>query len=293
VSTDESIVSYYSSGLTIFGNIISTDPGDGIRIYSNHGGTVRIYNNTIYNVGQRGIDVYLSSSDTGPVQIINNIIDTTGGYGLYANSYAISYIDFNYNLNYGYPSYKYAYWGTEDKTSEADFVTDTDECGDGSTCLEEDPDFVNVSTEDFRLDSASPCGGAGDSSIGVSYKNILSPESKTLPQTTLVDQTTDIPWDIGAYFFDDTADISGEVKDWNGDTITGISCYVQCFLTTSTSGSVRIEGGVVGETTSSAVDGTWTIPSMDFGTYLCLYVYGGIYLTRTPILGANFITIPY
>jgi len=158
--TTTTILNYYSSGGQVYYNICYDSGLYGISFVDNTVNDVNIYNNVVYNSQNRdGIHVQTIDAAT-TAYIKNNIIDTvhlTSYCAIRVLADSVDYTVTNYNCAYNIGAGRYVNWGGI-AYSLADYITNT---GNGVNSITEDPLFEDVSSNNFRLQSSSPCIEAG------------------------------------------------------------------------------------------------------------------------------------
>ena len=140
--------------------------GHGGAIYISDSSQVQIFNNTFYENELQCIEVVDWYNST-QVEILNNVIVNTNGYGIVSGSSSLSVLDYNDLYN----------------NSQGNYFN----CSGGEHDISADPLFLDPFNGDFHLTQYSPCIDAGD------------PNSPFDPDSTIAD--------IGAFYYDQNVSV--------------------------------------------------------------------------------------
>lgn len=141
-------------------NIIANGDDQGLRVNDSNG-RVYIQNNTFYNNGATGYDgnaqIYIERAGTGRITVQNNIMYALSGETYYQLEPGLSSSVVNASNNLVYNAGSCESWD--------------------SGCINANPLFVNLSSEDYRLSSGSPAIDAGASGVTTSdYNGVARPQ---------------------------------------------------------------------------------------------------------------------
>jgi len=194
--------------IDIWGNLVWENAQSGITLSSGEDGVtnVNIYNNviaennTLGNGTSHGLNLRTGGSTTS---VKNNIFyknnPTLSDYRQAYLSSTPNELDYNYYFWPGQTSVVY-YSGGNRTVSTLQGTYSVEAAG-----ADDDQEMTDPDNNDYTLQSTSPCIGAGDSSIGASYDDILDPVNTdwttTPPQPNLIDQDDHDSWEIGAYVY--------------------------------------------------------------------------------------------
>lgn len=173
-----------TAALKMYGNIFlgvaTTGSTNGVSItLPEVGANFYIYNNTFVPYENRPGNTLKILGANGTLWARNNIgYDSIEGVGVYINwTMAEGGGASGWDYNFFYQ------WGTQ-----------TNAAGPNGSSVA-DPLFTNVGTDDYSLQSGSPCRGTGDSTIGAEFNQGLA-YGATWPNPDLATRTA---WDVGAY----------------------------------------------------------------------------------------------
>lgn len=128
--------------------------GTGIAVPTTNGGTVYLYNNTVYQAGAPGI----SFKNASTCVLINNIIYTTGASVALSISSSAGTLTSNYNQFYA-PNNNYIIG--DGGTVYSSVTAWTNASGQDAHSNQGSPLFTNLSAGDFSLQTGSPCINTG------------------------------------------------------------------------------------------------------------------------------------
>ena len=210
-----------TSDTDVYGNVIydnASNDGAGGEIYYPAGITLdtrndldtsgnRIYNNTIYG-GKVGIKLTSYSLDTG--EISNNLVKNNIMVGCSIHSLSCGNGGDNdgtkgsgniYSNNcMGAESSDFLYWSGSSYSTYDSWLAASPTSGKSDDNIKSDPSLYATGSDQYFLDSDSPCIDAG-TDLGDAYALALHPSSSWPSAVVTVDQDDYDSWEVGAYGF--------------------------------------------------------------------------------------------
>ena len=153
------LLTYYGYSSTVSNNLLEGNTAVGILDQSGSSSSVQeIVNNTIYQETGNAIQV---NSGTTNAHLSNNILWAQAGYDLAVAADSQVGFQSDYNLFYTTAAGEFGSWQGQDLLTQPQWYYET---GNDVHSQFANPQFVNISGDDFQLQSTSPAVAMGDPS---------------------------------------------------------------------------------------------------------------------------------